>query len=189
MENLHDEKMTRRISISLHEDDIQVLDSLRAFMGENSNMQNSSLLRTVLLAALENRDKMDSYIKERKMECDVFDPEIDDYNSLKFARTLVKIPDKKLKAGVIMDMGNCRVLVERGVHAEHSKAGAKYFLHFKEEKGKSKTKSEAEVWIDLTTVSGVVLHNLESDTEMPFVFFPAENLAEHEFLQVKCDKG
>ena len=175
-----------RISINLTDEEFKSFEELfkELKQREIETKNNSDALRMLIKCALENREKLDSYLDKKQAAKNDFNPEINGFSSDAFARTFIDTAKKRLKMNLLLNADACRVYAGRDMGAEidpHN--GGLIILWAKGQKRKNRAEN-CRVSFSLTSIDKVQIYDAELGERQEYYYLPAERFPSQKILEL-----
>ncbi|MGI6704407.1 MAG: ribbon-helix-helix protein, CopG family [Clostridia bacterium] len=177
------EKKLDRINVSLNEKENEILEDL---CSEN-HLSKSEIIRKAIDAANANRDVLKRYINERGSSFGkLFEPKAESFNSYRFIYNLIDHNKAELNTGIMVNMGRCRISIEKGTSAVIKSIKDSIFLAVSLCVYRMKKASYMDLLIDIESIKDVRICNLNTGTSIEYSYDSACEMAGYEYIEIIC---
>jgi hypothetical protein len=174
-----------KISVSLTDEETKILERLQELLksANDSIKSKTDAASAALECAIDNKEIFEEYILKRLASAENFNPEKDGFTSIAFASTLVDMAKKNLKAGIMVNAGECRVLAAKNTVSELvSNDGSKHIKiqpgpeHGNSSSKQNKKQKDSYVYLDLEDIHKTAYRNLEDGSLTKYRYIPSEKI-------------
>jgi len=183
-----------KISINLEDPEYDSLDNIIQELNlRGLKIKNKSeALRTAASCALENPEKLSSFIEKKLASKNDFSPEKDGFKSEAFVQTFIDLAKNKLEINLFIETPICRVYAGKDSIAETDRYnGGHVTLKGNPDKSQKRKKraGNCRVSFGLGAIDKVYICDKETGEIQPYHYMPKDRFGLEKILKLDLDLG